>query len=101
MTARNYTIQNSSLARKHFKEIFNYSCDNWGEKTAENYMRSLVSGIAAVATGHEPPRINPEISDKYPYILVKNHNIFLEFSGDVLIVVAVLHTAMNANERLP
>jgi len=93
-------VFHTPTARSKLKEIYAYSCKQWGEKTANKYMADIEKVISQAAVEHGGKKRNPEFSTRFTYSLSNRHYVFFEVKGDILIIASLFHVSMNISQRL-
>ncbi|HJV41458.1 type II toxin-antitoxin system RelE/ParE family toxin [Caulobacter sp.] len=89
----------SVLARLDLIEIWNYSRDQWGERRAEAYLRSIQTTIETVANNPHAGGRDDALRKGYRRRAVQSHVIFYRAERGVEIV-RVLHQSMDAKSHL-
>jgi toxin ParE1/3/4 len=87
-------------AKTDLQEIWNYTCDIWGENKAEQYLLHIESKINLLAENPELGRSRPEIKEDYFSFLAEKHIIFHIKAKKHIQIIAVLHGKMDINKQL-
>lgn len=96
-----YTPQISREAQEDLKQIWKYSADNWGEKTASQYMKKIAETIE-VGLVYNPFLGNSchDVRLHYRRYVVGSHIIFYKVSAKTIFIVRVLHKNMDYKNAL-
>lgn len=81
-------------------DIYDYSIEQWGEVVADEYINRLQSSLLLLQDNPELLRHNHNISERFKCFRHQKHWLICETVGDVIIVLTVLHCAMNVLENL-
>ena len=80
--------------------IYGFSLAQFGEATASEYHDGLYEAVLRLETFPEMGRQEPGIAPPIRALAYRSHKIFYRFDGETVLVVRVLHHAMNAAARL-
>ncbi len=98
-------VRFSQSAARDLEEIYSYTAHFYGIEQAEQYLDFLRAQAEAAAEGPEPV-LSPEAFPDLSLILVKwsgarhGHYLVAKLTKSELLVVRVLHTAMDLESRL-
>ena len=83
-------IHLTKRALDDLQDIYEYSLEEWGEKTAQKYLLAFQDAFNLLKEKPELLRINERISSKFTIYNVRKHYI----------VITVRHGSMNLLEKL-
>ena len=85
-------------ARADLAEIFQYTASEWDIDQARRYARDLDSVMLAIVAGTVMGKLTWR---RGLYVVpARSHRIYFRRRGSMIIIVRVLHPAMNAQHRL-
>ncbi len=90
----------SADAATDLDDVFAFSAGRFGFETADEYFAGLQSSCQRLA---EFPEIGPVLEGIRPpmrFFSYRSHHIYYRFDGQVVLVVRILHHAMNAAAHL-
>lgn len=91
----------SPAARADVEQIWDYTCDRWGDKQAEKYVREIQRAIDRVVDIPEIGRACDEVRPGYRKHAVGAHTLYYRVAGvDVIDVVRILHQRMDVDRHL-
>ncbi|MCG6122709.1 MAG: type II toxin-antitoxin system RelE/ParE family toxin [Microvirga sp.] len=91
----------SPRARWDLSEIWDYTCELWGEEQAERYLRLINKTGIDLASGRLRGRPVDSVRDGYPRLSVGAHVLFYRSAGaDGIEVIRILHQRMDFESRL-
>ena len=82
------------------EEIYAYSVEHWGEKTAERYLSQLEEALKLL---EESPKLllqKPEISERFKLYQTGSHWLICDVVGDDIYILTIKHLSMNLLQRL-
>jgi toxin ParE1/3/4 len=89
-------------AKADLLEIWDYSCDMWGEDQADNYHQGLEEDFEALAGGQKKGKPGERLAlgsqPDLRYYLSGKHYIIYRVEGEKLIVLSLIHG--SSYERL-
>lgn len=91
----------SPAAQADLGEIWDYTCERWGDSQAENYVRDIQRAIERAA--HNPLIGRPcdEVRKGYRRHAVGSHTLYYRIAGpDLIDVVRILHKRMDVDQHL-
>ncbi len=90
----------SNLAHNDLRELRRYSTKQWGREVMRRYLREIRD--AAQRTADQPDRARP-LKGSFRLVRVRSHHLIVkaDVATGQLIVVRVLHTAMDLERHLP
>jgi toxin ParE1/3/4 len=94
-------VQFSELAIADFEEIFVYTIETFGELQAKRYKSLLENGCERLAADPRLGRALKGQAQTYYHYLCESHFIFYTKQSDGILVVRVLHAAMDFLRHLP
>ena len=94
-----YRIQQVAVSR--LDEIYDYSCERWGEDQADRYVRGLFARFDAIATRSFPWHPIPAEFGVSGFVCrYESHLIYWKLLGDGTVgIVTVLHARMHQIAR--
>jgi len=95
-----YRIHHQAKARTDIKNIWQYSCKNYGVKQADIYHDGLIAGMEAI---QDNPYIGVPcdyIRSGYRQYKINKHHIFYRLSKQKIHIVRVLHETMQATRNM-
>ncbi|MEO7078687.1 MAG: type II toxin-antitoxin system RelE/ParE family toxin [Rhodococcus sp. (in: high G+C Gram-positive bacteria)] len=94
----------SPSARVDLEQIWDYTCDRWGDDQAEKYVREIQRAIERVVANPEIGRACDEVRPGYRKHAVGTHTLYYRIAGidviDVIDVVRILHQRMDIDRHL-
>ena len=91
----------SPAARVDVEQIWDYTCDRWGEDQAEKYVRGLQRAIDRVVENPAIGRACDEVRSGYRKHAVGTHTLYYRIADEDLIdVVRILHQRMDFERHL-
>jgi len=90
----------SSLARLDLRHIWVFSAEKWGRRRADQYLREIQSAINAVARDHGLGSFTDHLDADYRKVVVGSHAVFYRVVSDKVLIIRVLHQAMDASVHL-
>ncbi len=98
--AKPLKVRRTLIASAKLEEIYEYSCNHWGETVAEKYLMDIEAVIQQAALDRGGLKRNPQYSARFTYSPARRHLIFFDVKKDTLFVATVFHGVMNIKERL-
>ena len=91
----------SPAAPADLGDIWDYTCERWGESQAENYVRDIQRAIDRVAHNPLIGRSLDEVREGYRRHAVGSHTLYYRISRpDLIDVVRILHKRMDVDQHL-
>lgn len=91
----------SPTARADLEQIWDYSCDLWGDDQAEKYVREIQRAIERVVNNPRIARACDEVRRGYPKHAVGTHTLYYRIASvDRIDVVRILHQRMDTDRHL-
>jgi toxin ParE1/3/4 len=91
----------SPAARADLEEIWDYTCQRWGDDQAEEYVREIQRAIERVMDNPMIGRACDELRAGYRKHAVGSHTLYYRIvGGDVINVVRILHQRMDVDRHL-
>lgn len=89
-----------ALARDDLRAILAYGIESYGRERAESYLREIDGAINRVREFPEIGSIYLGLRQPLRSVTSGKHRIFYERSGNIILIVRVLHQSMDVNARL-
>ena len=91
----------SPAARADLEQIWDYTCDRWGDDQAEQYVREIQRAIERAVDNPEIGRACDEVRPGYGKHPVGTHMLYYRIAGvDVIDMVRILHQRMDIDRHL-
>ncbi|MGK2901670.1 MAG: type II toxin-antitoxin system RelE/ParE family toxin [Mycobacterium sp.] len=91
----------SPAAVADLEQIWDYTCDRWGDDQAEEYVREIQRAIERVVDNPTIGRACDEVRPGYRKHAVVSHTLYCrDASVDVIDVVRILHQRMDVDRHL-
>ena len=93
-------IVHQSAARRDLLNIRDYGIENWGEESADHYLRHIGDRLLLLL---DHPKIAPEYvgrSGAFRKLKAGEHLVFYRVEGDVIRVFRVVHSAADVDSLL-
>lgn len=91
----------SPAAHADLEQIWDYTCDRWGDDQAEKYVREIQRAIERVVDNPGIGRPCDEVRPGYRKHPVGTHTLYYRVAGvDVIDVVRILHQRMDIDRHL-
>ncbi|WP_295880904.1 type II toxin-antitoxin system RelE/ParE family toxin [uncultured Thiohalocapsa sp.] len=87
-------------ARQDLKDIWLYSCKQWNEAQADEYLSALDTGIAKRRTNPSLGRPREDVRSGYRSLRIKAHIVYYQVVPPVIRIVRVLHARMDPGRYL-
>ena len=87
-------------AKSDISAIYQYSFDQFGLNTAEEYLNKIEFGISLLSQQSELLLYKPNISESFKLFKVGVHWLVCDRVGDTIYILTLKHTSMNLIERL-
>ena len=97
---RKLKIVFSEEAIKDLEEIWYYSFINWSQEQADRYHSLVINEINFLAILPQSGKIITNIRKDYKSSKVKSHLIFYQNNLEVILIVRILHEAMDIPSQL-
>ena len=81
-------------------EIERYSVGEWGRKTADKYLDDIQSALDRLKEDPHVLRLEPDLSPGLYFYRVRKHFLVCDYTGEMIIVLTVIHTTMDIPARL-
>ncbi|KOF04158.1 hypothetical protein OB69_04035 [Roseivirga seohaensis subsp. aquiponti] len=82
------------------EDIYGFSVENWGEKTAERYLDQIQDSLLLL---EENPKLllqKPEISNRFKLYQTGAHWLICDVVDNDIFVLTIKHLSMNLLDRL-
>ncbi|MCH9806580.1 MAG: type II toxin-antitoxin system RelE/ParE family toxin [Alphaproteobacteria bacterium] len=93
-----YVLTNE--AECDIESIWEYTCKKWGPDQADLYLSKRDAGCEAIAGGKAVSRSFADIDPRLNCCHCEHHYVFFLETGDLPIIIAVLHERMDLMKRL-
>lgn len=93
-------ISYSPEAENALREVFFYTADNWGVPQARKYQQDFSEAFEIIAKTPNIGKNHQQISLEYRIFPVNKHLIIYRIAESELFIVAIIHMAMDVEERL-
>jgi toxin ParE1/3/4 len=90
----------SPAARADLEQIWDYTCERWGDDQAEEYVREIQRAMERIVHNPMIGRACDEVRAGYRRHAVGSHALYYRASGDVIEVVRILHQRMDVDQHL-
>ncbi|WP_006243695.1 type II toxin-antitoxin system RelE/ParE family toxin [Mycolicibacterium tusciae] len=91
----------SPAAQLDLEQIWDYTCDRWGDDQAEKYVREIERAIQRVVQNPMIGRACDEVRVGYRRHAVGSHTLYYRLAGaDVIDVVRILHQRMDVDRHI-
>lgn len=90
----------SPRARRDLETIWEYSFEQWGVEQANRYIDKIIAKFEVIAAG---PLLLPacdHIRNGYRRGLVERHMIYFRVNAQIIVIMRILHSQMDANQNL-
>jgi toxin ParE1/3/4 len=93
-------VEFSNAAVIDLSEIDEYSLAQFGEEVGEAYMYGFDAAFALLTDHPHVGRATPEYGKDYRCLVHRKHRIFYLVNDEIVLVVRVIHHAMDASRAL-
>lgn len=94
------SIQYSQKAVHDLAEIWKYTVDEWSERQADRYYEALIQACEEIAQNPKLGKAYEEVStDVRGYLIFKHIIFFKRISPSAILVVRILHSNMDLNNK--
>lgn len=91
----------SPAAQADLADIWDYTCERWGDSQAEIYVRDIQRAIERVAHNPLIGRSCDEVREGYRRQAVGSHTLYYRIARpDLIDVVRILHKRMDVDQHL-
>lgn len=90
----------SSRARFDLREIWAFTAEKWGRRKADDYLGEIRSTIEIVAEDYRVGLQFDPLDLSLRRALVKSHAVFYRASENRILILRILHQAMDAGGHL-
>lgn len=90
----------SSRARFDLREIWTFTAEKWGRRKADDYLGEVRATIEILAVDHRMGLQFDSTDLTLRRALVESHAIFYRVSNDKVLILRILHQAMDAVSHL-
>jgi len=85
----------SPKARTDLELIWRYSADNWGELSAETYLRTIFNAAEQIQKYPNLGRMRNDVRIGYRSVIVGSHVIFYKLIKNRVNIIRVLHQRVD------
>ena len=85
---------------KELDTIYEYSVRERGELIAEEYLEEINQVLQLIQENPKVLMVREEISPHFQTYLVNKHWLICHVSGEVIVILTIIHTTRNVIERL-
>lgn len=90
----------TSAARADLVAIREYSIDQFGWEVADEYFLGFDAAFDLLVTHPFAGPARPELGEGIRCLIHQRHRIFYQVDGDLVVIVRIVHHAMNARRAL-
>lgn len=90
----------SPAARADLVDIRVYSVDQFGGEIADSYFLGFEAAFALLRQHPLAGASRPELGNTIRCLVHRRHRIFYTFEGELVLIVRIVHHAMNARTAL-
>lgn len=90
----------SPAARLDLVTINDYSIEQFGQETGETHMLGFDEAFDLLAAYPSAGQRRPELGDAIRCLVHRKHRIFYRFDGEIVLVIRIIHHAMDARRAL-
>jgi len=94
------SIVHTRAAHDDLAGIWGYTFETWGERQAHQYLDLIEAEIHRIAEDPDRGRLCRQISDRYRSTTVGRHVVYFSFDAERIMIVRVLHVAMDPDHWL-
>ncbi len=87
----------SNAAETDLVEIDEFSAEQFGEDVAEAYMHGFDEAFALLRDHPKAGAACPELGNGIRCLVHRRHRIFYTFEDELVLIVRIVHHAMNAS----
>lgn len=93
-------VKFSNAAEADLVEIDEFSASRFGEDVAETYMHGFGDAFGLLRDFPLAAPLHPELGEGVRCLVHRQHRIFYCVDGDVVLIVRIVHHAMDADRAL-
>ncbi|WP_339694939.1 type II toxin-antitoxin system RelE/ParE family toxin [uncultured Roseivirga sp.] len=82
------------------EEIYEYSIEKWGEKTAERYLDQIQDSLLTLEENPQLLLQKPEISNRFKLYQTGAHWLICDVVDNDIFVLTIKHLSLNLLDRL-
>ena len=82
-------------ALRDIEEIYQYSADRWGKRTADKYVDELEAALERLKSHPELLQPQPDLHPALAFYLVNKHLVVCDRQEKAVVVLTVIHTSMD------
>ena len=90
----------SARATEDFRKIFRYGYATWGALAAFDYLQSFDASLALIMDNPRIARARPDLGTGIRSRTHRSHVIVYKVQPDHILIVRILHSAMDALARV-
>lgn len=95
------TLDFTRCAEEDLRKISDYTRDTWGEIQQDHYLRQLYKKFQQIVESPERWRSREDLFPKCQIATAGRHLILFQLDEEVLLVVRILHGAMDLHRHIP
>ncbi|MFA6220057.1 MAG: type II toxin-antitoxin system RelE/ParE family toxin [Erythrobacter sp.] len=93
-------VEFSNAAEADLVEIDEFSASRFGDDVAETYMHGFDEAFGLLRDFPLAAPLHPELGDCIRCLVHRQHRIFYCLDGDAVLIVRIVHHAMDARRAL-
>ncbi|WP_268123929.1 type II toxin-antitoxin system RelE/ParE family toxin [Roseivirga pacifica] len=82
------------------EDIYEYSVEKWGVKTAERYLDQIQDSLLLLQENPKLLLAKPEISNRFKLYQSGSHWLICDMIGSDIFILTIKHLSMNLLDRL-
>ncbi|WP_409934932.1 type II toxin-antitoxin system RelE/ParE family toxin [Novosphingobium sp. 9] len=88
-------VRLSTAARSDLAAVDAYSARQFGDDVADAYARGFLEAFDLLARHPQSGAPRPELGEEIRCLVHRRHRIFYRFGDDIVLIVRILHHAMD------
>ena len=97
---KGFLVKFSGAASRDIIGIYQYSFSNFGEEQADSYFLRMQTCLDVIQANPEIGRLDTRVTPAIRRFDFENHVIFYDVTADYILVVRILHHAMDFVKNL-
>ena len=93
-------LELKAAARAELREIYEFSVGKFGIKVAEAYLAGLRALFDRIVDYPAAGRVYPGVTPEMRVMVFRQHRVFYQVAGDLILIVRVLHSRRDARGLL-
>lgn len=98
--SKNLSVKFSGGASRDIIDIYHYSFSNYGQEQADSYFERMQTCLEIIRKNPEIGRFDARVTPAIRRFDFESHVIFYDVIKDYILVVRILHHAMNFVKNL-